>query len=118
MFLRQLQLIVAALTCSLSTICAYLYQVSLLNGVAIIGLLWSIYACYKILSFNLNNDFPAEKLINKEKTEAPQVEIVSKKQPEIFPRNQDTPHNINREPDSAIKKEPIISKNLKNSSKL
>ena len=117
MFLRQLQLIAAALTCSLSTICSYLYQEPLLKGVAVLGLLWSIYACYKILSFNLNSDL-AEKLINKEKTEAPQVEIVSKKQPEIFPRNQDTPHNINREPDAAIKKEPIISKNLKKSSKI
>ena len=118
MFLRQLQLIAAALTCSLSAICSYLYQEPLLKGVAVLGLIWSIYACYKILSFNLNNDLPAEKLINKEKTQAPQVEIVSKKQPEIFPRNQDTPHNINREPGAAIKKEPIISKNLKKSSQI
>jgi len=118
MFLRQLQLIAAALTCSLSAICSYLYQEPLLKGVAVLGLLWSIYACYKILSVNLNSDFPAEQLINKEETEAPQEEIVSKKQPEIFLRNQDTPHNINREPDAAIKKEPIISKNLKKSSKI
>ena len=124
MFLRQLQLIAAALTCSLSAIFSYLYQEPLLKGVAVLGLLWSIYACYKILSVNLNSDFPAEQLINKEETEAPQEEIVSKKQPEIFPRNQDTPHNINREPDinrepeAAIKKEPIISKNLKKSSKI
>ena len=118
MFLRQLQLITAALTFSLSAICSYLYKEPLLKGVAVLGLLWSIYACYKILSFNFNNDCPAEKLINKEKTEAPQVEIVSKKQPKIFPRNQDTPHNINIEPDAAIKKEPIISKNLKKSSKI
>ena len=118
MFLRQLQLIAAALICSLSAIFSYLYQEPLLKGVAVLGLLWSIYACHKILSFNLNNDLPAEKLINKEKTQAPQVEIVSKKQPEIFPRNKDTPHNINREPGAAIKKEPIISKNLKKSSKI
>ena len=118
MFLRQLQLIAAALTGSLSAICSYLYQVPLLKGVAILGLLWSIYACYKIFSFNLDGDLPAEKLINKEETEAPQVEIVSQKQPEIFPRNQDTPHNINKEPNAAIKKEPIISKNLKQSSKI
>ena len=118
MFLRQLQLIAAALTCSLSAICSYLYQEPLLKGVAVLGLLWSIYACYKILSFNLNSDFPAEKLINKKKAEAPQVEIVSKKQPEIFLRNEDTPHNINREPGAAIKKEPMISKNLEKSSKI
>ena len=118
MFLRQLQLIAAALTCSLSAICSYLYQEPLLKGVAVLGLLWSIYACYKILSFNLNNDFPAEKLINKEKTEAPQVEIVSKKQPEMFPRNEVVPNNINKKPDFALKKEPMISKNLKKSSKI
>ena len=118
MFLRQLQLIAAALTCSLSAICSYLYQEPLLKGVAVLGLLWSIYACYKILSFNLNSDFPAEQLINKEETEALQEEIVSKKQPKIFTRNQDTPHNINREPGAAIKKEPMISKNLQKSSKI
>ena len=118
MFLRQLQLIAAALTCSLSAICSYLYQEPLLKGVAVLGLLWSIYACYKILSFNLKSDFPAEQLINKEETEGPQVEIANKKQPEIFPRNQDTPHNINREPGAAIKKEPMISKNLQKSSKI
>ena len=118
MFLRQLQLITAALTFSLSAICSYLYNEPLLKGVAVLGLLWSIYACYKILSFNLNSDLPAEKLINKKKAEAPQVEIVSKKQPEIFLRNEDTPHNINREPGAAIKKEPIISKNLKKFSKI
>jgi len=52
MFLRQLQLIVSALTCSLSVICAFLYQLPLLKLIAILGLLWSIYACYKIFSFN------------------------------------------------------------------
>ena len=118
MFLRQLQLIAAALTCSLSAICSYLYQEPLLKGVAVLGLLWSIYACYKILSFKLNSDLPAEKSINKDKTETAELEIVNKKQPEIFPRNQETPHNINREPDAAIKKEPIISKNLKKSLKI
>ena len=118
MFLRQLQLIAAALTCSLSAICSYLYQEPLLKGVAVLGLLWSIYACYKILSFNLNSDLPVEELINKEETEAPQIEIVSRKQPKIFSSNQDAPHNINKEPKVAIKKEPIISKNLKKSSKI
>ena len=115
MFLRQLQLIAAALTCSLSAICSYLYKEPLLKGVAVIGLLWSIYACYKIFSFNFNSDIPAEESTNEEEPKPPQVEIISKKQPEIYPRNQDTHHNINREPETAIKKEPIISKNLKKS---
>ena len=113
MFLRQLQLIAAALTCSLSAICSYLYQEPLLKGVAVLGLLWSIYGCYKIFSFSFNSNLPAEEPTNKEEPRAPQVEIISQKQPEIFPRNQKGPHNINKEPNAAIKKEPIISKNLK-----
>ena len=48
----------------------------------------------------------------------PDEEIVSPKQPEIFSRNQGSPHNINKEPNVALKKEPIISKNLKQSSKI
>ena len=56
--------------------------------------------------------------MDEEEPKTPQVEIASKKQPEIFPRNQDTPHNINRKPDASIKKEPIISKNAKQASKI
>ena len=118
MFLRQLQLIVAALTCSLSTICAYLYQVSLLKGVAIIGLLWSAYACYKIFSFNFTSNLPSEPLGEEDGSKAPTVEIASDKEPEMFPSNQVAPNNINKKPDFAFKKEPMISKNLKKSSKI
>ena len=118
MFLRQLHLIVAALTSSLSAICSYLYQVPLLKGAAILGLLWSIYACYKIFSFNFKGGLPSETSIDKKEPMAPHEEIVSPKQPEVFPRNQGSPHNINKEPNMAIKKEPIISKNLKQSSKI
>ena len=115
MFLRQLQLIAAALTCSFSAICSYLYPEPLLKGVVVFGILWSIYCCYKIFSFNVSNDLPTETLINNEET---QVDIISQKQPEIFPHNHDAPDNINQEPNTAIKKEPIISKNLKQSSKI
>ena len=115
MFLRQLHLIVAALTGSLSAICSYLYQVPLFKGVAIFGLLWSIYACYKIFSFNFNGGLHSETSIDEEEPIAPHEKIVAPKQPEVFPRNQDPPHNINKEPNVAIKKEPIISKNLKQS---
>ena len=118
MFLRQLHLILAALTGSLSAICSYLYQVPLFKGVAILGLLWSIYACYKIFSFNFNGGIHSETTIDKEEPTDPDEEIVSPKQPEIFSRNQGSPHNINKEPNVSIKKEPIISKNLKQSSKI
>ena len=115
MFLRQLHLILAALTGSLSAICSYLYQVPLFKGVAILGLLWSIYACYKIFSFNFNGGLHSETSIDEEEPIAPHEKIVAPKQPEVFLRNQDPPHNINKEPNVAIKKEPIISKNLKQS---
>ena len=117
MFLKQLQLIIAALTCSLSAICSYLYQIPLLKSFAILGLFWSVYACYKIFSFDLNSDRTSKVLIDKEEPKAPQLEIVSQKEPETMPHNQDVPHNINREPNVSIKKEPIISNSPKQSSK-
>ncbi len=118
MFLRQLHLIVAALTGSLSAICSYLYQVPLLKGMAILGLLWSIYACYKIFSFNFNGGLHSKTPIDKEELMASDVEIVSPKKPKISPSNDDSLHNINKELNVNIKKEPIISKNLKQSAKI
>ena len=108
MFLRQLQLIVSALTCSLSAICAFLYQLPLLKLIAILGSLWSIYACYKIFSFN------SEKLSkSSDEKEDPEIEKVSQRKPEIFLHNQEVPNNINKEPTFVLKQEPVISKNLK-----
>ena len=113
MFLRQLQLIISALTCSLSAICAFLYQLPLLKFIAVLGLLWSIYACYKILNFN-------SKITSKtsNKKEDQEMEIVSQREPEIFLHNQEVPNNIYKEPTAKLKQEPIISKNLKRSSEI
>ena len=113
MFLRQLQLIISALTCSLSAICGFLYQLPLLKFIAVLGLLWSIYACYKILNFN-------SKITSKtsNKKEDQEIEIVSQREPEIFLHNQEVPNNINKEPTAKLKQEPIISKNLKRSSEI
>ena len=113
MFLRQLQLIIAALTCSLSVICSYLYQAILLDGFAILGLIWSVFACYKIYSFNSTSHLPAKRSVSGEELTEPQTETLSPKQPEMFQGNQKSPHNINNEPHVAFKKEPKISKNLK-----
>ena len=77
-----------------------------------------IYACYKIFSFNFNGVSHSKTSIDKEEPIAPDEEILSPKEPEIFLRDQGSPHNINKEPNVAIKKEPIISKNLKQSSKI
>mgnify|MGYP001203360333 CR=1 FL=1 len=113
MFLRQLQLIVSALTCSLSAICAFLYQLPLLKLIAILGSLWSIYACYKIFSFN-NNKLSK----NSNRKEDPETEQVSKRKPEIFLHNHEVPNNINKKPPVVLKQEPVISKNLKRLSEI
>ena len=113
MFLRQLQLIISALTCSLSAICAFLYQLPLLKFISVLGLLWSFYACYKILNFN--SKIPSKTSNKKEDQE---MEIVSQQEPEIFLHNQEMPNNINKEPTAKLKQEPIISKNLKRSSEI
>jgi len=113
MFLRQLQLIISALTCSLSAICAFLYQLPLLKFIAVLGLLWSIYACYKI--FNFNSKLPSKTSNKKEDQE---LEILSQRESEIFLHNQEVPNNINKEPTITLKQEPIISKNLKRSSEI
>ena len=49
------------------------------------------------------------------KKEDQEMEIVSQREPEIFLHNQEVPNNINKEPTVTLKKEPIISKNLKKS---
>ncbi len=113
MFLRQLQLIISALTCSLSAICAFLYQMPLLKLFAILGLLWSFYACYKI--FNFNSKLPSKTSNKKEDQE---LEIIRQRESEIFLHNQEVPNNINKEPTITLKKEPIISKNIKRSSEI
>ena len=91
MFLRQLQLIVSALTCSLSAICAFLYQLPLLKLIAVLGLLWSFYACYKILNYNSKKTSKTQN-----KKEDPEIEIVGKQKSEIFLQNQEVPNNINK----------------------
>jgi len=47
-----------------------------------------------------------------------EIEIVSQREPEIFLHNEEVPHNINKEPTTTLKQEPIISKNLKRSSEI
>ena len=85
----------------------------LLKLFAILGLLWSFYACYKI--FNFNSKIPSKTSNKKEDQE---LEIVNQRESEIFLHNQEVPNNINKEPTITLKQEPIISKNLKRSSKI
>ena len=113
MFLRQLQLIVSALTFSLSAICAFLYQLPMLQLIAVMGLIWSFYACYKILNYNSKK--PSKKSNKKEDQE---MDIVNQRDPEILLHKQEVPNNINKEPTTKLKQEPMISKNLKRSSEI
>ena len=111
MFLLQLQLIVSALICSLSAICAFLYQFPVLKLISILGLLWSFYASYKLFNFNSKR---SSKISNNKED----PEIVSKAEPEIFLDKQEAPNNINEEPTLKLKKEPKISKDQKWTSKI
>ena len=107
MFLWQLQLIVSALTCALSAICAFLYQLALLKIVGILGLLWSIYACYKIFNYQSGNEKSSKIPKDKENLE---IENLGKKQTKIFSRSPKPPNNSNKEANFTPKKEPVISK--------
>ena len=66
MLLKQLHLIVSALTCSISAICAYLFQLPLFKIIAILGLLWSVYACYTIFRYDYDKEAPSNALEEKE----------------------------------------------------
>tara|TARA_B100000902_G_scaffold255837_1_gene242276 strand:- start:234 stop:491 length:258 start_codon:yes stop_codon:yes gene_type:complete len=85
----------------------------LLKFLAILGLLWSFYACYKIFYFHSKN--PSKLSYKKE---GPEIKIASQREPEIFLHNQEVPNNLNEKPTLILKKEPIISKNLKRSAKI
>ncbi len=108
MFLRQLQLIISALTCSLSAISAFLYQLPVLKTIAVLALFWSFYACYKLFNYN-------SKILSKTSNEQedPEIAKVTGGKAEIFLHNQEVPNNINKKPTVVIKQEPLISKNLK-----
>ena len=77
MLLKQLHLIVSALTCSISAICAYLFQIPIFKIVALLALLWSIYACYKIFRFDYNKKAVSKALEDKEELTSLKVETAS-----------------------------------------
>jgi hypothetical protein len=77
MLLKQLHLIVSALTCSISAICAYLFQLPLFKIIAILGSLWSVYACYKIFSYDYDKETHSNALEEKEKLKSLKVDPAS-----------------------------------------
>ena len=116
MLLKQLHLIVSALTCSISAICAYLFQLPIFKMVALLGLLWSIYACYKIFKFDYNKEAVSKALEEKEGLESPKVETESQSQAKALLSNRIPQTNLSKETIVRLKKEPIISKTVKKQS--
>ena len=116
MLLKQLHLIVSALTCSISAICAYLFQLPLFKIIAILGLLWSVYACYKIFRYDYNKEAPSNALENKEELRSLKVEPASQSEANAFLSNRITQKNLSKETIVGLKKEPTISKTVKRQS--
>ena len=113
MLLKQLHLIVSALTCSISAICAYLFQMPIFKVVALLGLLWSIYACYKIFRFDYNKEAVSKALEEKEELKSLKVERVSQSEAKALLSNRIPQTNLSKETIVGLKKEPIISKTVK-----
>jgi hypothetical protein len=84
--------------------------------VALLGLLWSIYACYKIFKFDYNKEAISKVLEEKEGLESPKVETVSQSEAKALLSNRILQTNLSKETIVGLKKEPIISKTVKKQS--
>ena len=113
MLLKQLHLIVSALTCSISAICAYLFQLPLFKIIAILGLLWSVYACYKIFRYDYDKEAPSNALEEKEERTSLKANPDSQSEANALLSNRITQKNVRKETIVGLKKEPTISKTVK-----
>ena len=84
--------------------------------VALLGLLWSIYACYKIFKFDYNKEAVSKGLEEKEGLESPKVETESQSEAKALLSNPIPQTNLSKEKIVGLKKEPIISKTVKKQS--
>ena len=84
--------------------------------VALLGLLWSIYACYKIFKFDYNKEAVSKSLEEKEGLESPKVETESQSEAKALLSNRIPQTNLSKETIVGLKKEPIISKTVKKQS--
>ena len=84
--------------------------------VALLGLLWSIYACYKIFKFDYNKEAVSKALEEKEGLESPKVETESQSQAKALLSNRIPQTNLSKETIVGLKKEPIFSKTVKKQS--
>jgi hypothetical protein len=84
--------------------------------VALLGLLWSIYACYKIFRFDYNKEAVSKALEEEEELKSLKVEPVSQSEAKALLSNQIPQTNLSKETIVGLKKEPIISKTVKKQS--
>ena len=84
--------------------------------VALLGLLWSIYACYKIFRVDYNKKAVSKALEEKEEPKRLKVETVSQSEAEALLSNPIPQTILNEEKIAGLKKEPTISKTVKRQS--
>ena len=84
--------------------------------VALLGFLWSIYACYKIFKFDYNKEAVSKSLEEKEALESPKVETVSQSEAKALLSNRIPQTILSKEKITGLKKEPTISKTVKRQS--
>jgi len=86
--------------------------------VALLGFLWSIYACYKIFRFDYNEEAVSKTLAEKEELKSLEVKPVSQSEAKALLSNRIPQTNLSKETIVGLKKEPIISKTLKRQSNI
>ena len=84
--------------------------------VALLGLLWSIYACYKIFRFDYNKEAVSKALEEKEALKSLRVEPESQSETKSLLSNQIPQTNLSKETIVGLKKESIFSKTVKKQS--
>lgn len=84
--------------------------------VALLGFLWSIYACYKIFRFDYNAEAVSKTLKEKEELKSLEVNPVSQSEAKALLSNRIPQTNLSKETIVGLKKEPLISKTVKRQS--
>ena len=81
--------------------------------VALLGFLWSLYACYKIFRFDYNKETVSKALEKKEELKSLKAETVSQSEAEALLSNRIPQTILSKEKITGLKKEPTISKTVK-----
>ena len=84
--------------------------------VALLALLWSIYACYKIFRFDYNKEAVSKVLEKKEELKSLNAETVSQSEAEALLSNRIPQAILSKRKITGLKKEPTISKTVKRQS--